>query len=215
MSTFNGKSKGAFLEALEALQAQNVQRIVLDLRNNGGGLFPAAVEIGRMLIDRGDIVLIADAQGVRDIYSAEGRAIEKAAKVTVLVNRGTASAAEVLAGKPTVKKMELVKERISVTETFWQSFFYTPVFVGALKDNGRAMIVGENTFGKGLIQTVVDLSDGSGMAVTVAKYQTPGGIDINKIGVTPNISLDTKDIPFNGEGFCAIASSKEAPKLFL
>ncbi len=57
------------------------------------------------------------------------------------------------------------------------------VLAGALKDNGRARIVGERTFGKGLIQTIVELSDGSGVAVTVARYQTPAGTDINKVRV--------------------------------
>jgi hypothetical protein len=63
---------------------------------------------------------------------------------------------------------------------FFRAFLYLTI-TGALKDNGRATIVGENTFGKGLIQTIVDLSDGSGVAITAAKYQTPGGIDINKV----------------------------------
>ena len=88
--------------------------------------------------------------GVRDIYSAENRAIDASTPLVVLANRGTASASEVLAG--------------------------------ALKDNRRAAVAGENTFGKGLIQTLVELSDGSAVAVTVAKYQTPAGIDINKVG---------------------------------
>lgn len=68
---------------------------MLDIRNNGGGLFPAGVEVARMLMKDGDIVLIADSQGVRDSYSANGIAVETAAPLSVLVNRGTASASEV------------------------------------------------------------------------------------------------------------------------
>lgn len=64
------------------------------------------------------------------------------------------------------------------------------VLAGALQDNGRAKIVGEKTFGKGLIQTIVELSDGSGVAVTVARYQTPLGTDINKKGIQPDILID-------------------------
>ncbi len=70
-------------------------RYVLDVRNNGGGLFPAGVELARMLIESGDIVLIADSQGVMDSYEATGTAIESKAPVAVLVNKGTASASEV------------------------------------------------------------------------------------------------------------------------
>jgi len=70
-------------------------RYVLDVRNNGGGLFPAGVELARMLIDSGDIVLIADSQGVMDSYEATGTSIDSKAPVAVLVNKGTASASEV------------------------------------------------------------------------------------------------------------------------
>lgn len=70
-------------------------RYILDIRNNGGGLFPAGVEVARMLMKDGDIVLIADSQGVRDSYSATGIAVEPSAPLSVLVNRGTASASEV------------------------------------------------------------------------------------------------------------------------
>lgn len=68
------------------------------------------------------------------------------------------------------------------------------VLAGALKDNSRGKIVGENTFGKGLIQTIVELSDGSGVAITVARYQTPDGIDINKKGIQPDIAIKTSEM---------------------
>jgi hypothetical protein len=74
---------------------------------------------------------------------------------------------------------------------------------------------GENTFGKGLIQTVVDLSDGSGMAITVAKYQTPGGIDINKTGISPDIKVGPEALPAPGpEAVCKLLTSDAAPRLF-
>ena len=175
---------------------------MLDVRDNGGGVFPAAVEVARQWLPPGKaIVLIADSAGVRDTYestdasivaaAAEERdggatssssssspsssfASELRAPLAVLVNRGTASAAEVLAG--------------------------------ALHDNGRATVFGEKTFGKGLIQTVVPLSDGSAVAVTVARYQTPSGEDINKKGITPDASLPERDslgfLPVGTPGFC-------------
>lgn len=90
------------------------------------------------------------------------------------------------------------------------------VLAGALKDNRRGVIVGEQTFGKGLIQTLVPLSDGSALAVTVAKYQTPGGVDINKIGISPQRAIDAADlleIPTRGEAFCKYLNTDAAPPL--
>ncbi len=70
-------------------------RFVLDVRNNGGGFFPAGVDVAKMLLSGGDIVLIADSQGVRDSYEADGTAVDSKSQLAVLVNRGTASASEV------------------------------------------------------------------------------------------------------------------------
>ncbi|KAK9806765.1 hypothetical protein WJX72_001801 [[Myrmecia] bisecta] len=170
--------------AIKALQSEGAERFVLDIRNNGGGLFPAGVEVARMFLDSGDIVLIADSNGVRDSYDANGTAIEPKAPLSVLVNRGTASASEVLSG--------------------------------ALQDQKRATIAGERTFGKGLIQTVVELSDGSGLAITVARYQTPNGVDINKVGITPDILLAQAEPqpPTDPAGFCKFVQQEGAPALF-
>ena len=71
------------------------RRFVLDVRNNGGGFFPAGVDVAKMLLSGGDIVLIADSQGVRDSYEADGTAVDSKSQLAVLVNRGTASASEV------------------------------------------------------------------------------------------------------------------------
>jgi C-terminal processing protease CtpA/Prc len=88
------------------------------------------------------------------------------------------------------------------------------VLAGALKDSKRGLIAGERTFGKGLIQTVIDLSDDSGVAVTVARYQTPAGVDINKVGITPDVALDLDGLPTNPEGACAALGAASAPRLF-
>lgn len=84
--------------ALDALRAAGAKAYVLDLRNNGGGFFPSSVEVGRMLIQAGDIVLIADSDGVRDVYGATGDALLPTAPISVLINQGTGSAAEVCGG---------------------------------------------------------------------------------------------------------------------
>jgi hypothetical protein len=88
------------------------------------------------------------------------------------------------------------------------------VLAGALKDSGRGVIAGDRTFGKGLIQTVVDLSDGSGVAVTVARYQTPAGVDINKVGITPDVLLGQEALPTDAAGVCRVLASDAAPRLF-
>jgi C-terminal processing protease CtpA/Prc len=90
------------------------------------------------------------------------------------------------------------------------------VLAGALKDTGRGRIAGERTFGKGLIQTVIDLSDGSGVAVTVARYQTPAGVDINKIGISPDLQVDPEALPTDPQGVCSALAAPDStlPKLF-
>ncbi|CAL5221069.1 g3193 [Coccomyxa viridis] len=183
VSTFSKQTPENARSALQKLKADGADRFVLDVRNNGGGFFPAGVDVAKMLLSGGDIVLIADSQGVRDSYEADGTAVDSKSQLAVLVNRGTASASEVLAG--------------------------------ALKDNGRARIVGERTFGKGLIQTIVELTDGAGVAVTVARYQTPAGTDINKVGIEPDVVLSADAMPpMDGPGFCKFVASADAPPLF-
>ena len=89
------------------------------------------------------------------------------------------------------------------------------VFAGAMQDNKRATIAGETTFGKGLIQTIVELSDGSAVSVTVARYQTPAGTDINKVGIKPDLVLDDQTLlPTDTHKFCQVLTSSTAPKLF-
>ena len=93
---------------------------------------------------------------------------------------------------------------------------HVQVMAGALQDNKRATIAGETTFGKGLIQTIVELSDGSAVSVTVARYQTPAGTDINKVGIKPDIVLEEQTLlPTDGPKFCKVMASGSAPKLYL
>lgn len=186
IATFNGNTSKAFAESLLSLREQGAGSLILDIRNNGGGLFPSGVQVARDLIDRGDVVLIADANGVRDIYSSDiGQVIDSTTPLAVLVNKGTASASEVLAG--------------------------------ALQDSKRAVVAGEQTFGKGIIQSIIDLSDGSGVAVTVARYQTPSGTDINKKGISPDLPLAPDAIPIPNAAsnkVCEALEASDAPRLF-
>ncbi len=161
LNQFNANAATELAAAIERLEKQRAEAYVLDLRNNPGGLLQAGVEIARYWLDKGStIVYTVNRQGVFDSIEATGKALTRDPLI-VLVNKGTASASEILAG--------------------------------ALKDNGRAKLVGEATFGKGLIQSLFDLSDGSGLAVTVAKYETPDHNDINRLGIVPDqiVPLDS------------------------
>ncbi|XP_050372317.1 carboxyl-terminal-processing peptidase 2, chloroplastic [Argentina anserina] len=170
LTTFNQNASGAVKEAIKTLRDNNVNAFVLDLRDNSGGSFPEGIEIAKIWLDKGVIVYICDSRGVRDIYDTDGsQAIATKEPLAVLVNKGTASASEILAG--------------------------------ALKDNKRAVLFGEPTFGKGKIQSVFELSDGSGLAVTVARYETPSHTDIDKVGVIPDHPLPTS-FPKDEDSFC-------------
>ncbi len=154
LAQFSAKAPQEVAAAIKNLGSKGAKAYVLDLRNNPGGLVTAGVDIARMWLDTGTIVYTVNRQGVLDNFEANHQALTSA-PLAVLVNSGTASASEILAG--------------------------------ALKDNDRAIIVGEKTFGKGLIQSLFELPDGSGLAVTVAKYETPAHQDIHKKGIEPQI----------------------------
>ncbi len=153
LSQFSANATTEIAHSIKNLQREGAQAFILDLRNNPGGLLQAGIEIARLWLDEGDIVYTVNRQGMLGSFSANGEALTDAPLV-VLVNQGTASASEILAG--------------------------------ALHDNDRAILVGEKTFGKGLIQSLFELVDGSGMAVTVAKYETPDHQDIHKLGIIPD-----------------------------
>jgi carboxyl-terminal processing protease len=158
---FNANATTEVARAIAQLEKQGAEAYILDLRNNPGGLLQSGIEIARLWLDEGTIVYTVNRQGIQGNFEAFGSALTRDPLV-VLVDRGTASASEILAG--------------------------------ALQDNGRAKIVGEKTFGKGLIQSLFELSDGSGMAVTVAKYETPNHRDIHKQGIVPDLSVTTERI---------------------
>ncbi|KAL6911239.1 hypothetical protein ACP4OV_000044 [Aristida adscensionis] len=176
LTTFNENASESVKEAIKTLRDNNVKSFVLDLRNNSGGLFPEGIEIAKIWMDKGVIVYICDSKGVRDIYEADGAGTIAASEpLVVLVNKGTASASEILAG--------------------------------ALKDNKRAVVYGEPTYGKGKIQSVFALSDGSGLAVTVARYETPAHTDIDKVGVTPDRPLPAS-FPPDEDAFCNLNAAQ-------
>ncbi|MEX1324048.1 MAG: carboxyl-terminal processing protease CtpZ [Synechococcaceae cyanobacterium] len=153
-------------EALRDLQDQEIDGLILDLRNNSGGLVSAGLAVADGLLDSRPIVVTEDRDGLVSPQKA-GPGQLFAGPMITLVNPGTASASEILAG--------------------------------ALQDNGRSRLVGSRTYGKGLIQTLMPLSDSSGLAVTVARYLTPSGRDIQNEGIEPDLVLNAPE-PFNPGG---------------
>ncbi|BCX13307.1 MAG: carboxyl-terminal processing protease [Thermosynechococcus sp.] len=153
LSQFSAMAPTEMRKAIQMLEQQGAEAYILDLRNNPGGLLQAGVEIAQLWLDSGVIVYTVDRQGIIDSLNASGGALTHDPLV-VLVNSGTASASEILAG--------------------------------ALQDHGRARLVGDRTYGKGSIQSLFSLSDGSGLAVTIAHYETPNHHNINKVGIEPD-----------------------------
>lgn len=160
LKQFSANASKEMREAIKDLEKKNVDGYVLDLRNNPGGLLFSSIEIARMWLKDGTIVSTIDRKGVVEKEAASGRSLTEKPLV-VLVDKGSASASEILSG--------------------------------ALQDNKRAVLVGSKTFGKGLVQSVRPLDDGSGVAVTIAKYHTPSGADINKAGIKPDIKVELSD----------------------
>ncbi|WP_138497053.1 carboxyl-terminal processing protease CtpA [Nostoc sp. PA-18-2419] len=170
LTQFNANASMELAHTISSLEKKGAAAYILDLRNNPGGLLQAGIEIARLWLDSGTIVYTVNREGIQGSFEASGPALTSDPLV-ILVNQGTASASEILAG--------------------------------ALQDNGRAQLVGETTFGKGLIQSLFELSDGSGLAVTIAKYETPKHRDINKLGIKPDRVIS--QAPLNREEIATTA----------
>ncbi|TSC92849.1 MAG: Uncharacterized protein CEN89_431 [Candidatus Berkelbacteria bacterium Licking1014_7] len=151
-------------QALKTAQEARAQGIILDLRNNPGGLLDSAINIASMFIKNGVVVIEEGKAGKREEFRSTQNQIAGDIPLVVLVNGGSASAAEILAG--------------------------------AIKDSGRGKIVGEKTFGKGTVQDLVELPDGSNLKITIAHWLTPKGNQIDKVGIEPDEKVEnsTDDI---------------------
>jgi carboxyl-terminal processing protease len=149
---------------IEELESQGIDRLVLDLRGNGGGLLDAAIQTTSLFVGQG-VVLREIKQGGQERYypTSNVSSAAQAWKLALLVDGGTASAAEIVAG--------------------------------ALRDNDRAILIGEKTFGKGSVQEVHELADGSSLHITVARWLTPDRHQIDKVGLEPDVvvSLSQED----------------------
>ena len=150
----DGSAKALREEVRKAVETDDVDAIILDLRSNGGGLLNEAVDVASIFIPDGVIVSTEGLHSPEQVYDATGGAYTDV-PLYVLTDPYTASASEIVSG--------------------------------ALQDDGRATLVGETTFGKGLVQSIEPLSNGGALKVTTAVYLTPKGRDINKTGITPDV----------------------------
>ena len=159
LSSFISKNAGAELGEIIA-KNRNKAGFIIDLRSNPGGLLTNAILISDMLLKGGVIVSTVDRDGYKETATAAPQFLTQK-PVVVLVNKGSASASEILSG--------------------------------ALKDNKRATLVGTQTFGKGIVQEINKLPEGSGVNITIQRYLTPSGNDIHKKGITPDVIIDLTD----------------------
>lgn len=180
LNQFSANAAKEIAHGVSKLEQEGAEAYILDLRNNPGGLLQAGVEIARMWLDDGTIVYTVNRQGALGSFDSNSQMLTEDPLV-VLVNQGTASASEILAG--------------------------------ALQDNERALLVGEKTFGKGLIQSLFELPDGAGLAVTVAKYETPNHTDINKLGIMPDDQISQQPITYGQIATDADLQYQEALRL--
>jgi carboxyl-terminal processing protease len=177
LSNFTATTTQEFEKALEKLEAEtdSMKGLILDLRNNGGGLLNQAISISDVFIDKGQILSIKgrDKKNTK-VFNATPSVVQRSYPIVVLINGGTASASEIVAG--------------------------------ALQDHKRALLLGAPSFGKGSVQTVETLRDGSGLKLTIARYYTPSGRSIQAKGIEPDIALkfkriDTEEAAEKEDGF--------------
>ena len=157
VSEFDTVTYDQFKEALDDLEKQGMQGLIVDLRNNPGGSLDTVTNMLRLLLPEGTIVSTKDKNGKTDEITCDGTH-EFKKRMAVLVNQYSASASE--------------------------------IFSGAVQDYGTAKIVGVTTYGKGVVQQLMDLGDGTCLKVTIAEYYTPNGRSINGKGVEPDVEVE-------------------------
>ena len=157
ITEFDDVTTDQFITAYDALYAQGMKAMILDLRSNGGGNLSTVLDIGERMLPKGIITYTEDKAGKREEYKCKGKSVI-AIPLVVLTNGYTASASELL--------------------------------TGALHDYGLATVIGTNTYGKGIVQTIYPLSDGSGIKITTSRYYTPNGVCIHEVGIAPDIELE-------------------------
>lgn len=159
ISSFTDKTGKQFEEKIRKLQAKGMKKLVIDLRNNGGGSVDASVKCLDRILPKGLCVYTLDKNGKKTVYNSTDKETLRI-PIVILVNGNTASASE--------------------------------IFTGAMKDRKAATVIGTKTYGKGIVQTVQGLQDGSGVKLTTMRYYTPNGVCIQGKGIQPDITLKYK-----------------------
>lgn len=165
ISSFEGNVAKQFEEAYDDLASKGITSLIIDVRNNGGGIVDECLDIGDLLTDKDETLLIERDKNGNEIVEKSKKDKKINMKVALLVNEYSASASEILAG--------IVKEVVD-----------------------GAVVIGNTTYGKGVIQTIYPLPDNSGLKITTDEYFTPNHNEINKIGIEPDIKVD--DYTFTG-----------------
>jgi len=163
LTEFRENSYSELHQALEKLKAQGADSLILDLRNNPGGLLDVAIKISEDFLPAGKTIVSTKGRHSSEDYIAKSQNNSRVFldwPMVVMINEGSASGSEIVAG--------------------------------ALRDNKRAVLVGVKSFGKGSVQSVIPLPDGSGLRLTTARYFTPSGVCINGIGITPDVVIEEK-----------------------
>jgi len=153
---FLGNAVEGFAAALADFKAAGAKAMIIDLRNNGGGLLDASVEMADMILPEGTVVSMREKSGMEEVFTIDNEYYD--VPMVVLVNEYSASASEILSG--------------------------------AIRDYGEGTLVGTKTFGKGVVQSVVDFPDGSGLKLTTARYFTPSGECIHDVGIEPHVAVE-------------------------
>lgn len=169
LAEFNANAEQRVREAVSDLMAQGAQSIIFDLRDNPGGFLDQSVGIADLFLPEGVVLYERNNKGEEQTFTAVSGDEAESIPMVVLINAGSASASEIVAG--------------------------------ALRDNGRSILIGETTFGKGSVQQLHTLSDGSELRVTVARWYTPANVSISDSGITPDIEVPSPDdFTLGGEG---------------
>lgn len=181
ISSFQQDTSKSVNKALERMsEKEPLRAVILDLRHNPGGLLEQAVEVSDLFLSEGVIVTTDNKGKEVDRREAHPEGTQPDYPMIVLLDEGSASAAEIVAG--------------------------------ALKDNGRAKVMGKKSFGKGSVQTVIDLDDGAGLKITVAYYRTPSGRIIHDQGIMPDMEVEAKPPKVKVEGEDGVKEI-DAPKI--